>query len=505
VTARTFPVVVPSAFASDGAVLLAQVLPLGAVAWGALAFGGVYPWAYWPLAAAGLFTGVTAALVARAAHADVADRSLRLALGALAIAILVQLVPLPARVLSAISPSTVELLRGLNPAFAAGLVASHPLSVWPRDTLTALALYVSFAVLLVGTARLLSVTGSRRLVEALTVLGVLLALVGIVQKPLYSGAIYGMWELELGRTPFGPFVNRNHFAGWMIMVLPLTLALLSAGIDRSMRGLKPGWRSKVLWFSSPEASQLVLIAAAAVVMALSVMLTMSRSGITAFTLSLLVMGWFALLALGDRARRATAAVSLAVLMLVVVAWAGPEALIARFTAGDWGELSNRRGAWADARSVALDFSLAGTGLNTYWAAALFYQRHELTHFFAQAHNDYLQLAAEGGALLVVPTLVCLGIFIRDVRRAMRDQRGSMTWWLRAGAVTSLLAIACQEVVEFSLQMPGNAALFAVVCAIAVHRPPPGVAGAESLEPARSHRLGRAPLLRVVETAPQGSR
>jgi hypothetical protein len=46
----------------------------------------------------------------------------------------------------------------------------------------------------------------------------------------------------------------------------------------------------------------------------------------------------------------------------------------------------------------------------------------------------------------------------------------MAWWLRAGAVTSLLAIACQETVEFSLQMPGNAALFAIVCAIALHRP-----------------------------------
>jgi hypothetical protein len=223
-----------------------------------------------------------------------------------------------------------------------------------------------------------------------------LALVGIVQKPLYSGAIYGIWELELGRMPFGPFVNRNHFAGWMIMVLPLTLALLSAGIDRSMRGLKPGWRYKVLWFSSPEASQLVLIAAAAVVMALSVMLTMSRSGITAFMLSLLVMGWFAVRALDDRSRRDCRCLPLAA-DARRRRLGGPGGARRRFTSGDWGEFSNRRGAWTDAWSVAQDFPAGGTGLNTYWAAALFYQRHELTHFFAQAHNDYMQLAAEGGA------------------------------------------------------------------------------------------------------------
>jgi O-antigen ligase len=390
-------------------------------------------------------------------------------LTALAGAIGLQLVPLPSAAVAAISPHALDLLRDLNPAVAAGVVTRHPLSVWPRDSVVALALYVSLALLLVGSARLFALTGVRRFVEALTIFGVLLALIGIVQKPLYSDSIYGIWTLERGRTPFGPFVNRNHFAGWMVMALPLTLALLSAGIDKGMRRLKPGWRYKVLWFSSPEASQLVLIAAAAVVMALSLMMTMSRSGITAFVLSLLMSGWFITQALDTRSRRMTAAACLMLLTIVVVAWTGPEAIVSRFSSGDWGEFNNRRGAWADAWSVARDFPLAGTGLNTYWAAALFYQRHELAFFFAQAHNDYLQLAAEGGLLLVVPALVCLAVFVRDVRREMRAQRGSTAWWLRAGAVTSLVAIAFQESVEFSLQMPGNAVLFAVVCAIACHR------------------------------------
>ena len=44
------------------------------------------------------------------------------------------------------------------------------------------------------------------------------------------------------------------------------------------------------------------------------------------------------------------------------------------------------------------------------------------------------------------------------------------WWLRRGAVTGLIAIALQETVEFSLQMPGNAVLFALLCAVALHRP-----------------------------------
>ena len=456
--------------ARDRTVALAQLLPLCAIAWGALAFGGVYAWAYWPLAGVCLLSGCLATYVSRDAPVKSVDAPLVLVLTVLAGAILVQLFPLPVHTLSSFSPHTVDLLHNLNPAFAAGLTRWHAISVWPNDTLVAFVLYASLALLLVGTARLLSLTGGRRLVQALTVFGVILALIGIIQKPLYTGAIYGLWSLDIGRMPFGPFVNRNHFAGWMLMALPLTLALLSGGIHRSMRGLKPGWRHKVLWFSSPEASQLILVAAAAIIMALALMLTMSRSGIAAFMLSLVIMASFVVRASDTRSRRLASTACFVLLVIIVVVWSGPEVLASRFAAGDWGEFNNRRGAWTDAWSVVRDFPLSGTGLNTYWAAALFYQRHELDYFFAQAHNDYFQIAAEGGLLLILPVIACIGIFVRNVSRTMYDQRGSMAWWLRAGAVTSLLSIACQETVEFSLQMPGNAVLFTIICAIALHHP-----------------------------------
>lgn len=481
----------------DRAVALAQVLPLCAIAWGALAFGGVYAWAYWPLAGACLLSGALAIYAARDTPVKSVDAPLVLVLTVLAGAILVQLFPLPVRTVSILSPHTADLLHKLNPAFAAGLMRWHAISIWPNDTLVAFVLYASLALLLVGTARVLSITGSRRLVQALTVFGVILALIGIIQKPLYTGAIYGLWPLDIGRMPFGPFVNRNHFAGWMLMALPLTLALLSGGIHHSMRGVKPGWRHKVLWFSSAEASQLILVAAAAVIMALSLMLTMSRSGIAAFMLSLVIMASFVVRASDTRSRRLASTACFVLLVIIVVVWSGPEVLASRFAAGDWGEFNNRRGAWTDAWSVVRDFPLLGTGLNTYWAAALFYQRHELDYFFAQAHNDYFQIAAEGGLLLIMPVIACIAIFVRNVSRTMHDRPGSMAWWLRAGAVTSLLSIACQETVEFSLQMPGNAVLFTIVCAIALHNP------ANIDDPAEEGNVAE-PRLRLAAPLPAGT-
>jgi O-antigen ligase len=356
--------------------------------------------------------------------------------------------------------------------------------------------------MMLGVARTVSATGPRRIAALIAGLGAVVALVGIIQRPLYSGQIYGFWTPIMQGSPFGPFVNKNHFAGWMVMALPLTLALLVSGIARSMASVKAGWRNRVLWFSSPEASRLILVGAGATVMALALMLTMSRSGIGAFVVSVLVTGWLVSSAFDNRARKITATVCLVLLVVVVVAWTGPAVLASRFSTADWGEFNNRRGAWADAWSIAREFPLTGTGLNTYWAAALFYQKHELAYFFAQAHNDYLQLAAEGGLLLTVPAIACLVLFIRDLRRGMRDQRGTIDWWLRAGAVTSLVAIALQESVDFSLQMPGNAALFAVVCAVALHRPaaPPPAAGDR-----RPTRESGRPRLRLIAPGDQDHR
>lgn len=477
-----------------------QLLPLAALGWGALAFGAVYPWAYWALAALLVAAGGAALSVAEHSGVDGTSRELKLALLGIGAAIAVQIVPVPNAIVATMSPRTGPLVARLSPAFAAGLQPLHSVSVWPRDTWTALALYASLALLCVGAASLFSLAGSRRFVELLTGFGVVLALIGIVQKSLSNRYLYGFWELEVGRNPFGPFVNKNHFAGWMVMALPLTLGLLVAGIDEGMRGVKQGWRHHVLWFASPEANRLILVAGAAVLMALSLMLTMSRSGITAFGLSMLITGWFVARGVQKRSRRIAAALCLGVLATIVVIWSGPDVVASRFAAADWGEFNNRKGAWVDAWSVAREFPVAGTGLNTYWAAALFYQHHEMAYYFAQVHNDYLQLAAEGGLLVTVPAIVCLFVFVRDVRGAMRGTRRDTSKWLRAGAVASLIAIAFQETVEFSLQMPGNAALFVVVCAIALHRPNTPAGGHHDCHEPESVSPARGRFLRIVPPA-----
>ena len=71
----------------------------------------------------------------------------------------------------------------------------------------------------------------------------------------------------------------------------------------------------------------------------------------------------------------------------------------------------------------------------------------------------------------LPAAACLVSFIVAVRRRFKEETSTSDYWVRVGAVTGLAAIALQETVEFSLQMPGNAALFALLCGIALHGSP----------------------------------
>jgi hypothetical protein len=62
------------------------------------------------------------------------------------------------------------------------------------------------------------------------------------------------------------------------------------------------------------------------------------------------------------------------------------------------------------------------------------------------------------------------VIASTLRHRFRESDPPATFWLRAGATAGLIGIAAQSLFDFSLQMPGNAMMFAVLLAIALHRP-----------------------------------
>ncbi len=442
---------------------LFDVLPCVAVAWGVLAIGGVYPWAYYPLLAVAFVSGMYELWRGRRALGTGHLRAMAGALALLTAATSLQLVPLSQSVRRAISPSTDAILQQYIVGYAARAAStSHPLSIDPGATAVALMFIVVFGVFLLG----LIVRGSRRgaddLVVTVTAVGAAVAIAALVQRASGTEKVYGLWQPYLRTAvPYGPFVNRNHFAGWMLMALPF---ILGSGMQHLRRdGERTDARRTLIWLGSRQASWVVLAGGIALVMGLALALSLSRSGAATLVLIMcLVCG--ALLASGSK--RSRLATAYAVFFLVVAfGWGGSRELGARFADASR-SARDRIEVWKDAARVARAFPIAGTGLNTYGTVMLFYQQADAATHYAQAHNDYLQLAAEGGALVGIPALLLLatvGVGIRDrVRRSGLEPA-------RAGAIVGVVAILLQETADFSLQMPGNAVLFCVLCAETMRR------------------------------------
>jgi O-antigen ligase len=436
------------------------------------AFGSVYPSGYWPLAGACAVVGLAGLVTAWRERPTL----LLVLFGLVAAAIAFQLLPIPATIIARVSPATDAWLLKHDLLYAfqatAGEPGSRALSLTPVQTRLALLLYVAFAVFAAGLSAVLSrqAGAARTVAGGLVLAGAVLAVVGLAQRPVFGEKLYGIWDpLTPGASPFGPFVNRNHFAGWMLMALPVGLGYLAALVSRGVRHARPGWRGALLWLGGRDATQALLVAVGVGLMMLTLVFNLSRSGVGGLVIALSVMGLFSLRHQSTAARKVTSVAYIVVLSIGVAAWAGADVLTARFAGHDGLGLASRQEAWRQARAIAADFPLAGTGLNTYGLVVPAYEPADQQNRFYAAHNDYLQLAAEGGLLVTVPALLLAGtIVILAGKRIRAADPGRTTHWIRLGAVTGLLAIACQSVVEFSLQIPANAMLCAALCALATH-------------------------------------
>lgn len=443
--------------------------------------GSEYAWAYAPL----LVFSVAVALLGftGTAGSPPAHRGLVVALGLVVAAVLLQLVPLPARLVAAVSPARESVnyqqlfatatFREVDAVAPASPDAPRPLSIEPSRSWLGLAFVAAFALLLVGSVRGLGITGASGLARGIVVLGAVAAFLEIFQRASVSSVIYGLViPRQLGHYS-APFVNRNHTAGWLLMALSLSLGHLAGCVARGMPKDMPAWRDRILWLSTSAASETVLTAFAIAVMAIAIVLTQSRSGALCLVLVTLLFGWWGVQRQASGSRRVLVLTHLVFVLAAAAVMGGVDAVARRFSEAPWRTFGGRIGVWNDAIRIIQDFPLTGTGLNTFGIAMLHYQTASPESHLVEAHNDYLQLASEGGWLLGLPLLILLGMFVTEVRRRFRaGAHDARAYWLRAGAVIALCAIAFQSAFDFTLQMPGAAAMFVVTAAVAIHDPRP---------------------------------
>ena len=471
------PIEPPSVVARDGASRTMRsprhAWPLWLlVAWGVILFGAVYQWAYIPLLTAAAATGAYGWWSSPPRHRQPA-RGVLVALLAVACVVAIQLIPLPAAWLASVSPATDRVARQFDLPYAAAQAATgtarHPISIAPAATLKGLTFFLALSALLAGATAMMPRVRVKWLIRRIAGLGLAMALFGIVQRGTFNGKLYWVWTpINTAGNAFGSFVNRNHFAGWMLMAAALTAGYVCSLMVEHGPRRHLSWRQRIASMSSSDANRLLFASCALAVMVLSIVWTLSRSGITAFAVAtgLLTM----LVSARFRGRRRIVTVTfLLIVVAFAISWKGFD------TVYDWfsrtSTLEWRFALWRDTVAIARDFPWFGTGLNTYGVSTLVYPMSDPSRHVVEAHNDYVQILSEGGIVLAIAAAFVVLQAARAIRAAFAQPQTASLYWVRTGATLGLIAIAIQELTDFSLQIPGNAVLFVLLAAIAMHRPP----------------------------------
>ena len=273
------------------------------------------------------------------------------------------------------------------------------------------------------------------------------ALFGIVQYFTWNGKLYWTLTLPQGAGPFGPFVNRNHFAGFVELTAPLALApLLHRAGNRSKRAL---------------------LAVLAVVPVAALFLSASRGGIIAFVFECVLL---LLLARAKRFGKTQwlGAAALAAVAGGFVVWLGVSDAFQRFTALTAGEISHDRrvSMYRDTWRIWKSNPWTGTGLGTLIVVYPQFESHYDGLVVDHAHNDYLELLADTG---LAGGICGLGLIVMLARRGFANWAAAEDRFVcaaRAGALAGCGGILLHSLVDFNLHIPSNVLLFLLLAALA---------------------------------------
>ena len=304
------------------------------------------------------------------------------------------------------------------------------------------------------------------LANFLVIYGLAMALFGIVQYFSWNGRFFWLRPTEV-TTPFGPFANHNHFAGYMELLIPIPIALT---ITRAVR-----------------TELRVLFGFAAIVMGIAAVMSLSRGGIISIAAAMLFLVVMSLRLPRQRRKAATktgfptiasqtaVVVAIVAVISVGILWIGADPVINRVTQGqptDAGApketfYSSRGWVWRDTFKMIRANPLLGVGLGAYETAFSIYTKSDGSLRVPQAHNDYLQVVADCGIVGGAIALWFIALLFQAVSRGARSA-DPLYAGLALGGGAGIFAMLVHSLFDFNLQLPSNALLFLLLSAVAVN-------------------------------------
>jgi O-antigen ligase len=326
----------------------------------------------------------------------------------------------------------------------------------------------------------------RMLANFLIIFGLVLAVFALVQHFTWQGKLFWVRPTPAaGAGTGGPFVNRNHFAGYMEMLIPIPMALaLSGGVRGETR---------------------LLYGFAAAVMGVAQLASLSRGGLVSLAGGLLFLGvlsaWRGRGSHSKPASRFTLRPAYFIILTVVaiaagVIWVGADFDILRRLSNDpltTNGVMDRKSVWGDTLAMFRSHPLFGIGLGAFETVYPIYGRGNGTFLIQFAHNDYLQILADAGIAGGALALWFVTAIFRALSTGLKSSDRLLSG-LALGGGAGIFALLIHSVFDFNLQIPSNALLFlllaAVVSSIAALRLAPGANG--MLSEASNRRRGQSP-------------
>ena len=325
--------------------------------------------------------------------------------------------------------------------------------------IAALFVYFSATLVFVDTPHRL-----RLLVRTITIFGFLLAMFGLTQSLISSPTkIYWIRELPQS-TAFGPFINRHHFAGYMELAVAIPLGLLFSGVIERQKRL--------------------LYVFAVTLMGVALVMTNSRGGIISFVAELFFLvvvssaGSKRTSRSMDRNERAFAVMkrlALALAMVVVlmggVIFLGGASVFTRFlgTVNAEDPTTGRTHFWAVSFDIIKHHPIVGAGMGAYSVLYPRYDSRNGLFRLEQAHNDYLQVLADGGLIGGALGLFFVIVLFR-VGFARRETRDDFRRGVSTGALAGCFAVLVHSFFDFTLHTTSNALLFLILAGLATMDP-----------------------------------
>jgi O-antigen ligase len=297
---------------------------------------------------------------------------------------------------------------------------------------------------------------------------------GILQHLTFNGKLYWFREMRYGGLPFGPFVNRNHFAGFAELVLPMSLVPLLLGRVRRER--------------------VVIVGILAIIPLSALLLSASRGGIISLAVQLAFL-LLVLLLRRSHGRQLYAGGIVLLMALGLVSWLGVNQILSRFSTLQTLEVtqskraSMRHGAW----HIFLDHPLLGTGLGTLQQVYPPYETLYDGKIVNHAHNDYLEALAETGILGGLACAWFLVALFAGALRYFEREGNSFANTLRLCGLTACCGLLVHSLVDFNLHIPSNLLLFLLMSLLATAEIPQSGRGGHRRKRSREEAVAEAPV------------